>query len=80
LASTKVAGVLLGDALCPSPQPAKEVERFEREFVSLFAIARQQGRHFRLVKKGLQHAGVEPVFDPKKIGATFYRKSDLEQP
>jgi hypothetical protein len=26
-------------------QPAAEVERFEAEFVSLFALARQQGRH-----------------------------------
>ncbi len=63
---------------CPTVVvPAAEVERFEREFVSLFALAKLQGRHFMVVKKELQHAGVEPVFNPKKIGATFYRKSDL---
>jgi hypothetical protein len=28
------------------------------------------------VKKELQHAGVEPVFNPRKIGATFYRRAE----
>ncbi|MHC2332110.1 hypothetical protein [Bradyrhizobium sp. USDA 4454] len=66
---------------CPTVVvPAHEVERFAREYVSLFALAKQRGRHFLAAKKELLHAGVEPVFDPKKIGATFYRKSDLERP
>jgi hypothetical protein len=56
--------------------PAQEVERFDREFVSLFSLARQRGRHFMAVKKELQHAGVEPVFNPRKIGATFYRRAE----
>ncbi len=59
---------------------AAEVERFEREFVSLFALARQRGRHFLLVKKDLQGAAVEPMFNPKKIGATFYRRAQLKTP
>ncbi|WGS24115.1 MULTISPECIES: hypothetical protein [unclassified Bradyrhizobium] len=63
---------------CPTVVvPAQEVERFDRKFVSLFAIARQRRRHFLVVKKELQAAGVEPVFDPRKIGATFYRRADL---
>ena len=62
---------------CPTVVvPAQEVERFDREFVSLFAIARQRGRHFILVKKDLQHSGVEAAFNPKKIGATFYRRAE----
>lgn len=59
--------------------PAREVERFAREYVSLFAIARQRGRHFMVVKKELQDAAVEPVFNPKKIGATFYRRDDIRR-
>lgn len=55
---------------------AEEVERFDREFVSLFAIARQRGWHFMVVKKELQDAAVEPVFNPRKIGATFFRRAD----
>ena len=55
----------------------QEVERFEREFVSLFALARLRGRHFMAVKKELQDAGVEPVFSPRKIGATFYRRAEV---
>jgi hypothetical protein len=45
--------------------------------VSLFALAKQQGRHFRKVKKELDAAGIEPALDPKKVGATFYRRADL---
>jgi hypothetical protein len=54
---------------CPTVAvPVTEVRRFEREFVSLFAIARKE----------LQHAGVEPAYNPRKIGATFYRRTDVE--
>jgi hypothetical protein len=63
---------------CPTVVvPEREVERFEREFVSLFALAGQRGRHFMVIKKELQLAGVEPVFNPKKIGATFYRREEV---
>lgn len=57
--------------------PAHELERFEHEYVFLFALARQLGKHFRIVKKELQDAGVEPVSNLRKIGATFYRRSGL---
>ncbi len=59
--------------------PTEEVERFEREFVSLFALAKQQGRHFRAVKKELDAAGVKPAMDSGEVGATFYRRSDVAQ-
>jgi hypothetical protein len=55
---------------------AEEVERFARKYISLFALARQRRRHFRAVKKDLEDAGVEPVFNPRKIGATFYRRAE----
>jgi hypothetical protein len=29
------------------------------------------------VKKELDAAGIEPALDPKKVGATFYRRKDL---
>jgi hypothetical protein len=29
------------------------------------------------VKKELQHAGVEPVFDPESVGASFYRRGEV---
>jgi hypothetical protein len=57
--------------------PAQEVERFEREFISLFALAKQQGRHFRKVKQELDAAGIKPALDPEKVGATFSRRIDL---
>jgi hypothetical protein len=65
---------------CPTVVvPAQEVERFQREYISLFAIAKQRGRHFLVVKKELEESAVEPVFNPKKIGAMFYRKADLTE-
>ena len=51
-----------------------EVKRFQREYVSLFALAKERGRHFRKLKQELDEVGVEPVFDVNKIGATFYRR------
>jgi hypothetical protein len=63
---------------CPTVVvPVAEVERFARKYISLFALARQQGRHFRAVKRELDAAGIEPALNPGKIGATFYRKADL---
>ena len=63
---------------CPTVVvPVEEVERFGRQYISLFALARQQGRHFRAVKKELDAAGIEPALDPKKVGATFYRRAAL---
>jgi hypothetical protein len=59
--------------------PVEEVERFARRYISLFALAKQQGRHFRAVKKELDAAGITPALDPGKVGATFYRKGDLHQ-
>jgi nucleotide-binding universal stress UspA family protein len=63
---------------CPTVVvPVEEVERFAREYVSLFALARQQGRHFLAMKKELDAAGITPALDPEKVGATFYRKRYL---
>jgi hypothetical protein len=37
---------------CPTViVPAKEVDRFEREYISLFMVAKQQGRHFRIPER-----------------------------
>jgi hypothetical protein len=48
----------------------------KREYISLFALAKQQGRHFLAVKKEIDAAGISPALDPEKVGATFYRRSD----
>jgi len=44
--------------------------------VSLFALAKQRPKHFRVVKTALEADGIEPAFGPKKIGASFYRRLD----
>jgi hypothetical protein len=63
---------------CPTVVvPEAEAARFAREYVSLFTLASQRGKHFILVKKELEADGIEPAMDPKKIGATFYRRENL---
>jgi hypothetical protein len=57
----------------PKPYPSRCIEA---EFVSLFAMARQQGRHHMAVKKELDAAGVKPALDPETVGATFYRRRE----
>jgi hypothetical protein len=60
---------------CPTVVvPVEEVESFARKYISLFALAKQQGRHFPAVKKELDADGIEPALDPVKTGATFYRR------
>jgi hypothetical protein len=63
---------------CPTVVvPVEEVERFGKQYISLFALAKQQRRRFRAVKKDLDADGIRPALDGQKVGATFYRKADL---
>lgn len=57
---------------------AAEVARFEAEYVSLFVLAKQQGRHFRAVKKEIEAAGIKPAMNPDEVGATFYRREKMQ--
>lgn len=64
---------------CPTVVVAlEEVERFEREFVSLFALARRHNCHHMAIKKKLDAAGVKPAMDAKTVGATFYRREKIQ--
>ena len=64
---------------CPTViVPIKEIERFEAGFVSLFVLANEQGRHFRKLKQELDAAGIVPALDPTAVGATFYRRRELD--
>src|SRR5258708_27811723 len=57
---------------CPTVVvPADEVERFEREYVSLFALAKQLGRHLLAVKKELHPPRINPALDLQTLRATF---------
>jgi hypothetical protein len=65
---------------CPTVVvPAEEVERFEATYVSLFALAKSQGRHFWVVKKELEAAGVKPALRQEDVGATFYRRRQVDR-
>ena len=55
-----------------------ELARFTGEYVTLFGLAKERGRHFRAVLKELDAQGIEPAFDHDKIGTRIYRRSDVE--
>jgi hypothetical protein len=65
---------------CPvAVVPVADVERFAAEYVSLFALAKQQGRHFMAVKKELDAGGIMSALDAEKIGATFYQRDEISR-
>jgi lambda repressor-like predicted transcriptional regulator len=54
---------------------AKEVKRFKRAYVSLWALSKERAVHIATMKAKLDRAGVKPAFDPAKIGARFYARA-----
>lgn len=57
----------------------RELEAFQREFVSLLTLANERGCHFARLKKILSDIGVRPAFDRDVIAATFYRRRDIDK-
>jgi hypothetical protein len=55
-----------------------EVEAFKKEFVSLYNLADQVGRHPRGLRTTLSELRVEPSLDPAKTLTLFFRRSDIE--
>lgn len=51
---------------------------FQAEFISLFNLARQRGEHFRTVKRDLEERGIVPAIVRDAVGATFYRRCELD--
>jgi hypothetical protein len=55
-----------------------ELKRFARDYISLFQLAEQRGQHFSRVLKDLTFRGIDPVFEPQKIGTRFYARSAVD--
>lgn len=55
--------------------PYEEITRFKEEYVSLFKLARAQGKHMSILLRELQALGISPAF--QGVGATFFRRSEL---
>jgi hypothetical protein len=63
---------------CPTVLTCPEsAEKFQREYVSLFVLAKERGKHFRAVLRELDAREIHAEFDPEKIGARFYRRDAL---
>jgi hypothetical protein len=80
LATGHLASFVARNAVNRCPQKlvaAEEIEFFRSKYVSLWALSKQHGLHIATMKAELEKAGIKPAFDPKKIGATFYRSADV---
>jgi hypothetical protein len=55
--------------------PHEEITRFKQEYVSLFTLARTQGKHMPVLLGELKALGVKPAFED--VGATIFKRSEL---
>jgi hypothetical protein len=61
---------------CPQTLVAtSEIKIFKATYISLHALAKERKIYIGTLKSILDAAGILPVFDPNKVGATFYRRS-----
>ena len=58
--------------------PRDVVEAFKRDYVSLFNLAEQVGRHPRGLRTTLSRMKIEPAFSPSKARTLFFRRAMLE--
>jgi hypothetical protein len=56
-----------------------EIERFQKEYVSLYHLARSHGQHMPVLKRDLLAKGIRPA-EFESVKATFYRRADVEHP
>ena len=59
--------------------PHEEVARFKEEYVSLFTLARAQGKHMPALLRELNELGIRPAPELDGVGATFFRRNELPQ-
>lgn len=57
--------------------PRKSVEGFKVQYASLHELARSRRQHMPILKRELAMRGVEPVWPPKQVGASFYLRSTI---
>ncbi len=50
----------------------QDLDRFTNDVVSLHALDRETGIHFKELLDVLSLSGVSPAFEPDKVHATFY--------
>lgn len=55
----------------------KDLDEFDTKYVSLSALSKEKRLFPGTVRAWLGGLGIEPAFDPKAVGATFYRRAEL---
>jgi hypothetical protein len=65
---------------CPQTLVApKELKRFKETYVSLHELAKARKLYIGTMKSKLDAAGIQPAFDPKEVGATFYQRVSVNR-
>jgi hypothetical protein len=59
--------------------PIKEIEAFDRKFVSLFSLSRSFSIHHLKLQRLLDENDVHPALNKDALGATFYLRDDAER-
>ncbi|UGX97959.1 hypothetical protein G6321_00023630 [Bradyrhizobium barranii subsp. barranii] len=63
---------------CPQTLVApQEIKRFKATYVSLHELAKKRRLYIGTMKSKLDAAGIQPAFDPKEVGATFYLRRTI---
>jgi hypothetical protein len=63
---------------CPQTLVApKVIKKFSAKYVSLSILPKKHGVHIATMKRRLDLAGIEPAFDPVRVGARFYLARQL---
>lgn len=86
----EVAAALISSKVLPSTKtrhpvnnsrcrmvPRAEVEAFKREFISLYDLAGEVGRHPRGLRTTLTKLKIEPDLDPKRTRTLFFRRETI---
>ncbi|CUW40615.1 protein of unknown function [Magnetospirillum sp. XM-1] len=55
----------------------KDLDEFDTKYVSLSTLSKEKRLFPGTVRAWLGGLGIEPAFDPKAVGATFYRRAEL---
>lgn len=56
----------------------EDIERFALRYASLHMLANEHGIYFRRIADIFREKGIQPVFDPDTVRASFYERTTIE--
>lgn len=56
----------------------EDIERFALRYASLHMLANEHGIYFRRISDKFREKGIQPIFDPDTVRASFYERTSIE--